>query len=125
MRTFNTQRPLQLSNSLYVQTVKNGGCTIGYNFESPSLGYAVGIGIGITFDGVSNINPHKLSSFIKENEELIKDGFFIGGWIDYVDNKVYFDIVDIIFNHNDAVDLAKLKGEKCIYDIENNNIIDV
>ena len=123
MRAIEIPLNLSLANSLYTQTALNGGCTIAPDFTSPTKGYLVSVLDGLTFDSISEVNVHLLSTFIREN--LNKVDVFFGGWIDKETKKVYFDLSVC---HNDlglALHTAKEKNQLAIWDIENNKEIRV
>jgi hypothetical protein len=110
--------------ALLTETMDKGGAT----FEARTLrpvtsgGWCVGGGMpGYTFVADSADPMRGLTSAI---DGLIEDGARrIGTWLD--DGVVYVDAIDIITNTDEAIRLARSRGEKAIYHLTDKITLEV
>ena len=89
-------------------------------------GYAVGGAHWRVFTMANEILSFNV--FKREMERLSENSIdasqVIGGWVDD-DGIVYLEVSDVIKSKHVAIELAKARGEKAIYDFANAKSIDV
>ena len=134
----NAQEPKTLSlgaNALSLSTygrklidgaIKHGGCTLNtlaYQANIPNNGYVVGGASNTLTIPVKDFSGHTQSMARKQvydwlNEHIDSDGLppypFVGSWVE--ENLIYFDFCNILYHRNEALNLARYRGELAIYD---------
>ena len=97
---------------------KTGGFTVWPWDFAPyhGKGYAVGGQGYLSRIPIECINPDVLESLLLAYRALNSDSLFIGGWLE--DGLVHIEQVRIYTSQRKAMDIAKLKGERFIYDFE-------
>lgn len=104
----------------------NGGFTYWLNGQERTSGYCVGNNnYSLKIDAVNTLT---FESFAHYAHILILKGVqvdAIGGWYDSGEMVVYLDIVRHVRDLGDAIQLAKLNQELAIYDLANQECIDI
>ena len=113
----------------YGSTMLTGGSSIGImdnrELYVPKYGYVVG-GIvpekSCDMDNESAFKHLYNRLFYQAGLELNQSGSaVIGTWVE--DNKIVFDLCNIVDDEADALALAAKRGERAIYDLENQREI--
>ena len=86
-------------------------------------GYAVGGQGYLSRIPIGCINSDVLESLLLAYRALTSDSLFIGGWLE--DGLVHIEQVRIYMSQRKAIEIAKLKGERFIYDFERKESIEV
>ena len=116
----------------YGSTLLTGGSSIGITFNGsaheyhvPKYGYVVGGVIGEKSVDLDNEQAFKREynrfNFTAQLELNQSGSAVIGTWVE--DNKIVFDLCNILDDEADALALAKKRGERAIYDLENQKEI--
>ncbi len=112
--------------ALYDEIWMNGGLSYNPIEETPKTGYMVGILVLDEFEpeGLKETEVHKRISeaYCKYyNYRFDLHDRFFGGWLS--EGILYLDISEHVENREDAIALAKARGELAIYDIANDKSI--
>ena len=114
----------------YGKTLMDGGCSLvtsdGETFLQPTYGFIVG---GIVPEDRVSVNDaesfgKKLDEFVVLARHEMRTGAsnaIVGTWVD--NGEIVFDLCNSIDDEDEALALAKVRGEKAIYDIENQKEI--
>ena len=113
----------------YGSTMLTGGSSVGLmdngEYYLPKYGYVVG---GIVPEksckagNEANFKEVYNRLFLEATEELERSlAVVMGTWVE--DNKIVFDLCNILDDEADALALAKKRGERAIYDLENQQEI--
>jgi hypothetical protein len=122
MKTFYTEKAIK------IQAIQNGGITLvmGKN------GLIIPIhknGFYVSINGrelkAKQLKTSFMRLYIKNNMDLLKQGYLFGLWFNSVDRFWYFDISNHINNKNVAIYRGIINAQKSIYDIFNNESIDI
>jgi hypothetical protein len=121
---------------VYGRTLLKGGCSLtmwmnGSHLEyaMPTRGYVVGGVVNETFVKSDNAQAFK-HVFLQSNrdaEDMVRDGkdVVLGTWVEHREDGEYivFDLCDLLDDEDEAIKLAKRRGERAIYDLENEREI--
>ena len=121
---------------VYGRTLLKGGCSLtmwmnGSHLEyaMPTRGYVVGGVVNETFVKSDNAQAFK-HVFLQSNrdaEDMVRDGkdVVLGTWVEHREDGEYivFDLCDLLDDEDEAIELAKKRGERAIYDLENEREI--
>lgn len=113
----------------YGSTMLTGGSSIGVmdngEYYVPKYGYVVG---GIVPEksckagNEANFKEVYNRLFLEATKELERElAVVMGTWVE--DNKIVFDLCNVLDDEADALALAKKRGERAIYDLENQQEI--
>ena len=113
----------------YGSTMLTGGSSIGVmdngEYYVPKYGYVVG---GIVPEksckagNEANFKEVYNRLFLEATKELERElAVVMGTWVE--DNKIVFDLCNTLDDEADALALAKKRGERAIYDLENQREI--
>ena len=113
----------------YGSTMLTGGSSVGVmdngEYYVPKYGYVVGGVIGEKSVPFGNVDEFKREynrfNFTAQLELNQSGSAVIGTWVE--DNKIVFDLCNILDDEADALALAKKRGERAIYDLENRREI--
>jgi len=108
-------------NGYFTKALKvNGGFTVDHSFDSPKKGYMVGFKSLFVLPNVQSLMSETylmLTLIVQELKTPNKD-LFLGGWIDEESGKVYIDISENFINKDEALKVAKERGELAIYSLQ-------
>ena len=116
---------------VYGRTLLKGGCSLtmwmnGSHLEyaMPTRGYVVGGVVNETFVKSDNAQAFK-HVFLQSNrdaEDMVRDGkdVVLGTWVEHREDGEYivFDLCNLVDDEDEAIELAKKRGERAIYDLD-------
>lgn len=103
----------------------NGGFTVGKDLTAYSgKGYAVSLPDHETVILETDLTEENFDRLVNQyREELKANNQFIGCW--KANNKIYFDITEIIDNHDRAIRLARERKQLAIFDYNSFQVIEI
>jgi len=113
----------------YGSTMLTGGSSVGVmdngEYYVPKYGYVIGGVIGEKSVDLDSEQAFKREynrfNFTAQLELNQSGSAVIGTWVE--DNKIVFDLCNILDDEADALALAAKRGERAIYDLENQREI--
>jgi len=122
MKTFYTEKAIK------IKAIQNGGITLvmgknGLIMPNHKNGFYVSI-MGRELKA-RQLKTSSMRLYIKKNMDLLKQGYLFGLWFNEADRFWYFDISNHINNKNVAIYRGIINAQKSIYDIFNNESIDI
>lgn len=107
--------------------IKNEGATLDKNLTSAELkkGFMVSLYGMEKKHSINNMDYKAIEDNLKEYKEIIKDkkGFYVGCWC--YEGYLYIDISECITDKTRALELADDRKQLAIYDIVNNESIEL
>ena len=108
----------------YGSTLLTGGSSIAVNGDNeyyiPKQGYVVGGIVPENSCEISDISAFKSlynHLFFQADLEVGQTGSaIIGTWVE--DGKIVFDLCNVLDGKHEALELAEMRGERAIYDLE-------
>lgn len=114
---------LSLATSLLHRALHEGGASYWTTISTPTTGYTVGI------DRYGKIINSEQPNAVEEVKDYITqhhlDGAGIGLWVDQDTGILYLDVVLVFYDKDQALRYAVEQSQLAIYDIENDEVIDV
>ena len=113
----------KFTKKLYEKMIKNGGLTINRHMEELTYnrGYMVSVyGYEKKLDDFSFEEVEKV---VSEYQQIVKGALYIGFWID--NGVLYIDISKYIYNKSQALKFGKQNKQIAIFDIENQESIEI
>lgn len=110
------------AHQVLIQSLVNGGTTISRDNHLPTTGYVVGGVVPSLHYPMYAIDVEIIEGFIGN---YIDTTGYIGAWIDNTDNSMYLDVVEYVDELAYAMKLADERGELAIYDVVNDEVLDV
>lgn len=106
-----------LSYKLAFDLVHSGGFTSDLNGNSPTTGYALSLYPEREWHApASAVDPRQIQAFLDTSRALLENpGVYVGGWLDPTDNTVYLDVSQVIRNEQQALSVARARGQIAVY----------
>ena len=123
-----TTIPAERLIALALYSLVNEGASLDADGAEPVSGYMVARQGGLVFDSTPDVSVEKIAARIKEHVDSMRFNpyaDYFGIWRDNETGKVYFDISENVAMSEDAIRLAKVRGQKAIWDVSQNKEIRV
>lgn len=129
LRSGRARKPnaLRILNQFLSDLEEHSGATVQVDTgESPGTGMGVSIAPQRCCVFSEMPTPDEVMEFVFTNiDYLEQDDLYLGGWRDADDGRWYLDITRVVLGPLAAASLARLHGQKAIYNFDSHNVIEV